>query len=128
MTTDAKPRLKITYATLRNDNEELHALYDAGISQSRSRLGAHHLNLIGGKERQGDGETTVRSPIDHEVVIGHFAKGTRQDVRDAIGAARAPTRAAADRLRADLQRQLLALSSVTPPEAGAPDRTGGRLP
>ena len=31
MTTDAKPRLKITYATLRNDNEELHALYEAGI-------------------------------------------------------------------------------------------------
>jgi 1-pyrroline-5-carboxylate dehydrogenase len=89
MTTDAKPRLKITYATLRNDNEELHALYDAGIVQSRSQLGAHHLNLIGGKEREGDGETTVRSPIDHDVIVGYFAKGTRQDVRDAIAAARA---------------------------------------
>ncbi|HEY7936684.1 MAG TPA: aldehyde dehydrogenase family protein [Candidatus Limnocylindrales bacterium] len=89
MTTDAKPRLKITYATLRNDNEELHALYDAGIVQSRSQLGAHHLNLIGGKDREGDGETTVRSPIDHDVVVGYFAKGTRQDVRDAIAAARA---------------------------------------
>jgi 1-pyrroline-5-carboxylate dehydrogenase len=89
MTTDAKPRLKITYATLRNDNEELHALYDAGIVQSRSQLGAHHLNLIGGKDREGEGETTVRSPIDHDVVVGYFAKGTRQDVRDAIAAARA---------------------------------------
>jgi len=89
MTTDAKPRLKITYATLRNDNEELHALYEAGVVQSRSQLGAHHLNFIGGKEREGDGETTVRSPIDHDIVIGHFAKGTRQDVRDAIAAARA---------------------------------------
>jgi len=36
------PRPKITYATLRNDNEELHALYDAGIEKARSRLGAHH--------------------------------------------------------------------------------------
>ena len=89
MTTDAKPRLKITYATLRNDNEELHALYDAGIVQSRSQLGAHHLNLIGGKDREGEGETTVRSPIDHDVIVGYFAKGTRQDVRDAIAAARA---------------------------------------
>ena len=52
MTTDAKPRLKITYATLRNDNEELHALYDAGVVQSRAKLGAHHLNFIGGTERE----------------------------------------------------------------------------
>lgn len=33
MTTEAKPRIKITYATLRNDNEELHALYDAGVKE-----------------------------------------------------------------------------------------------
>ena len=30
MTTEPKPRIKITYATLRADNEELQALYDAG--------------------------------------------------------------------------------------------------
>jgi hypothetical protein len=38
-----------------------------------------------------------------------------------------PVRAAADRMRADLQRQLLALSAVPPPDADAA-RTGGRLP
>ena len=89
MTTDAKPRLKITYATLRNDNEELHALYEAGLVKAAAELGGHHLNLIGGKAREGDGETTVRSPIDRDIVVGYFAKGTRQDVRDAIAAARA---------------------------------------
>ena len=31
MTTESRPRIKITYATLRNDNEELHAAYDAGV-------------------------------------------------------------------------------------------------
>ncbi len=89
MTTDATPRLKITYATLRNDNEELHALYEAGLAQARGELGGHHLNQIGGKSREGDGESIVRSPIDHDIVVGHFAKGTRQDVRDAIAVARA---------------------------------------
>ena len=40
MTTDAKPRIKITYATLRNDNEELHALYEQGVQEARAGLGA----------------------------------------------------------------------------------------
>lgn len=31
MTIESKPRLKITYATLRADNEELHQLYEAGL-------------------------------------------------------------------------------------------------
>ena len=39
MSTEAKPRLKITYATLRNDNEELHAQYEAGLAKARSMLG-----------------------------------------------------------------------------------------
>jgi 1-pyrroline-5-carboxylate dehydrogenase len=82
-------RIKITYATLRNDNEELHALYDAGIVKARARLGAHHQNWVDGKGRDGEGTFEVRSPIDHDIVVGTFAKGTRQDVKDAIAAARA---------------------------------------
>ena len=35
MTTESRPRLKITYATLRNDNEELHAQFDAGLGKAR---------------------------------------------------------------------------------------------
>jgi 1-pyrroline-5-carboxylate dehydrogenase len=82
-------RIKITYATLRNDNEELHALYDAGIERARARLGAYHQNWVGGKARDGEGAFEVRSPIDHEILVGTFARGTRQDVKDAVAAARA---------------------------------------
>jgi 1-pyrroline-5-carboxylate dehydrogenase len=82
-------RPKITYATLRNDNEELHALYDAGIEKARSRLGRHHQNWVGGRGRDGDGAFELRSPIDREILVGTFARGTRQDVRDAVIAARA---------------------------------------
>jgi 1-pyrroline-5-carboxylate dehydrogenase len=81
-------RIKITYATLRNDNEELHALYEAGLEKAKGRLGETHRNFIDGQERDGDGTFEVRSPIDTDIVVGSFAKGTRKDVQDAIAAAR----------------------------------------
>jgi 1-pyrroline-5-carboxylate dehydrogenase len=88
MTTESRPRIKITYATLRADNEELHAAYEAGLAEARGRLGAHHPNVVGGRERDGEGSFELRSPIDRDILVGTFAKGTREDVRDAIAAAR----------------------------------------
>ena len=89
MTTEPKPRIKITYATLRNDNEELHALYDAGVREAEAAFGAHHRNYIDGKWVDGRAGTfELRTPIDTNRVLGTFAKGDRQDVRDAIEAAR----------------------------------------
>ncbi len=82
-------RIKITYATLRNDNEELHALYEAGVEKARARLGREHPNVIDGADRAGDGTFELRSPIDTDILVGTFARGTRQDVKDAIAAARA---------------------------------------
>ena len=55
MTTESRPRLKITYATLRNDNEELHAAFDAGVAKVRSILGQPHQNYVGGAWRDGEG-------------------------------------------------------------------------
>ncbi|MEA2673404.1 MAG: 1-pyrroline-5-carboxylate dehydrogenase [Chloroflexota bacterium] len=90
MTAEAtKPRIKITYATLRNDNEELHALYEAGVQASRAGLGSHHQNFIDGMWVDGAAGTfEARSPIDRELLIGTFAKGDRGDVQAAITAAR----------------------------------------
>ena len=88
MTTESQPRLKITYATLRADNEQLHREYEAGLATAKTLLDGHHRNLIDGKERDGAGESTVHSPIDRDIVLGHFATGTRDDVKDAIAAAR----------------------------------------
>jgi 1-pyrroline-5-carboxylate dehydrogenase len=88
MTTESQPRLKITYATLRADNEQLHREYEAGLAEAKMLLDGHHRNVVDGRERDGEGEFTVRSPIDKDIVLGHFATGTRQDVKDAIAAAR----------------------------------------
>jgi hypothetical protein len=62
-------RIKITYATLRNDNEELHQLYEAGLARARTRLGAYHQNLVNGVGRDGDGAFDLRSPIDERVLV-----------------------------------------------------------
>jgi 1-pyrroline-5-carboxylate dehydrogenase len=83
-----RPRLKITYATLRADNEELHEQFDEGARRAEAQLGQHHSNYINGEPRRGEGEFEDRSPIDSDRVLGWFAKGTRQDVKDAIAAAR----------------------------------------
>src|SRR5687767_4647572 len=88
MTTESQPRLKITYATLRADNEELHRLYEDGLAEAKRELGKRHPNFVDGKERAGDGEFQVASPIDRNLVLGSFAKGTRKDVQNAVAAAR----------------------------------------
>lgn len=92
MTATSEPRLKITYATLRNDNEQLHAEYDVGLTQARGELGATHGLFINGEWRPAKETFDKLSPIDGSLV-GRFAKGTRQDVRDAIAAARGAARA-----------------------------------
>src|SRR5450759_1327621 len=88
MTATSEPRLKITYATLRNDNEQLHASYDAGLAIARGELGGTHGVFINGEWLAPKVTFEKRSPIDGSLV-GHFARGTRADVRDAIAAARA---------------------------------------
>ena len=92
MTATSGPRLKITYATLRNDNEQLHADFDAGLAIARGELGATHGLFINGEWRRAKTTFEKLSPIDGSLV-GRFAKGTRQDVRDAIAAARGAARA-----------------------------------
>jgi NAD-dependent aldehyde dehydrogenases len=89
MTTDSAPRIKITYATLSADNEELHTQFEAGLAATRATLGGHHRNYVAGAWRDGDGTFEVRTPIDRDIVLGTFARGTAADVDEAVAAARA---------------------------------------
>src|SRR5687768_7179354 len=83
------PRMKITYATLSADNEELQSSFDAALERARATLGQAYPMIIGGEERLGEETFEDRSPIDRELVVARFPIGTRQDVRDAVDAARA---------------------------------------
>jgi len=82
------PRMKITYATLSADNEELQSSFDAALERARADLGRTYPMLIGSEERIGEKTFEDRSPIDSDIVVAKFPVGTREDVRDAIKAAR----------------------------------------
>ncbi|HET8572093.1 MAG TPA: aldehyde dehydrogenase family protein [Candidatus Limnocylindria bacterium] len=82
------PRMKITYSTLSADNEELQSAFDAAVEKVRGELGRSYPMLIGAEERHGAQDFEDRSPIDTEIVVSRFPVGTRQDVQDAIAAAR----------------------------------------
>jgi 1-pyrroline-5-carboxylate dehydrogenase len=81
--------MKITYATLSADNEELQSSFDAAVDRARANLGQAYPMIIGAEERAGVELFEDRSPIDADVVVARFPLGTRQDARDAIAAARA---------------------------------------
>ncbi|MEO8247097.1 MAG: L-glutamate gamma-semialdehyde dehydrogenase, partial [Chloroflexota bacterium] len=63
------PRMKITYATLSADNEELQAAYDAAVDEARSMLGTTYPMLIGEEQRAGSETFEDRSPIDTDIVV-----------------------------------------------------------
>ena len=88
MTAEPAPRIKITYATLRNDNEDLHSQFEAGATAARAQLGGYHRNYIAGAWRDGTDTFEVRSPIDTDILVGTFASGTAADIDDAVQAAR----------------------------------------
>ncbi len=82
-------RTKITYATLKADNEELHAEFDKALAKVSAGFGQTHPQFIGAEKRLGRETFESRSPIDTDLVLGRFQRGTREDSRDAIAAARA---------------------------------------
>ena len=81
-------RIKITYATLRADNEEMHSGFEEAVTRVRAGLGGHHRNYVGGEWRDAEANFDVRSPIDRDLVLGTFAQGTTADIDDAVTAAR----------------------------------------
>ena len=70
--------------------------------------------LIGDERRFADDEFEDRSPIDTSLVVSRFTVGTREDVQDAVAAARAAFPAWSDlgwRRRIGLLRQAADLIS-----------------
>lgn len=81
---------KVTYATLAaGQTEEFHKQFDAAVEKLQGQLGRHYPNVIDGEPvTSTDGELTDTNPADTRVVLGYFQKGTREDARRAIAAAR----------------------------------------
>jgi 1-pyrroline-5-carboxylate dehydrogenase len=88
MTTEEKPRIKITYATLRADNEDLHTGFEEAVARVRAGFGEHYRNYVDGQWRDGEGTFEVRTPIDRDLLMATGATGTTKDIDDAVAAAR----------------------------------------
>src|SRR5256886_13956516 len=81
---------KITYASLGALGEEFHQAFDAALNQVRGKLGDTHPMFIAGKPKQAKGGTFAdAAPADTRTLLGNFQRGSRDETRKAIAAARA---------------------------------------
>lgn len=79
---------RITYATLTITPKDDEA-YDRAVQLVRSRLGSRFAMYINGEKWTSTGEEMPHaSPVDTRVIVSFFPKGTRDDARSAIDAAR----------------------------------------
>ena len=86
---DTPTQPKVTYASLAaGQNSEFNKAYDEAVDRVRKSFGKTYPNVIGGKEVKTAESFTDTSPSDTRVILGKFAKGTRDDARAAIAAAR----------------------------------------
>ena len=81
--------LKITYSTMSADNAELNEAYEAAVAKVRPNLGKTHGVIVNGSERRERSTYSEVSPMDMDLVVGHYAQATHEDVDDAIAAAKA---------------------------------------
>ena len=84
-----RPQEKITYATMSAERmEDLQREFDQAAAAVQKGFGATHPMFINGRPVTAADQFEDRSPIDTRVVLGRFQRGTRENVRQAIDAAR----------------------------------------
>jgi 1-pyrroline-5-carboxylate dehydrogenase len=78
---------KVTYVTLLAD-ETIHPRYEAALKEVEKDFGKHHPMFINSRQvLVGGGEFELRSPLDTNILLGYFQKGTSEFARKAIEAA-----------------------------------------
>jgi 1-pyrroline-5-carboxylate dehydrogenase len=80
---------KVTYATLSAQSDEMHEAFDIALGRVREELGENQPMYINGEKRWAQETFAKYSPINTDWLLGTFQKGTRQDAKDAIAAAKA---------------------------------------
>jgi 1-pyrroline-5-carboxylate dehydrogenase len=86
--------LKLSYATLSTSlsDPDMLAKFDKAYAKVRAQMGDKartYPMFIGGMERQAAVQFQKTSPINTDLALGYFQKGTAQDAKDAIAAAKA---------------------------------------
>jgi 1-pyrroline-5-carboxylate dehydrogenase len=80
---------KVTYATIAAQSEELHRGFEDALIRVRGELGRSYPMLVGGRQVTAGEELEDRSPIDTTILLGRFPRAAREQVRQAVGAAKA---------------------------------------
>lgn len=85
----ATNQFKLTYSTMFNPPESLHAAFESAVSRVRRDFGRAYPMWIAGRTHEVAETFELRSPIDRDVLLGRFPRGTAVDVDAAVSAARA---------------------------------------
>ncbi len=80
---------KLTYATMFNPPEMLHASFDEAVRMARNALGKEYPLIIAGKDVYTEEKSEDRNPANIKEVLGVFQKGTADHAAQALAAARA---------------------------------------
>jgi len=81
-------KFKLTYATMFNPPDELHTRFEDALASLKSKLGREYGMIIAGKDHFSAEKFENRSPIDTDMVLGVFQKGSTGDAGMALNAAR----------------------------------------
>jgi len=80
---------KLTYATMFNPPEEMHARYETALAQVKANLGRTCAMVINNKDHFSGECFENRSPVNMDWVLAHFPQGTAHDAELAMSAAQA---------------------------------------
>ncbi|OGS41497.1 MAG: hypothetical protein A3K67_01440 [Euryarchaeota archaeon RBG_16_62_10] len=84
---EMKFKNELTFAKLkaRGKEEEFHRAYEAAYAAAIDGVGARYANIVAGRERSSKlGEFPDVCPYDRRMIVAHFAKGTKEDVAEAV--------------------------------------------
>ena len=79
---------KLTYSTMFDPPEEMHARFETALAEARAGLGATHAMHVGGRDVAPGPTYEKRSPVDRRLVLGRFPLGEAGDVGRAVAAAK----------------------------------------
>jgi 1-pyrroline-5-carboxylate dehydrogenase len=79
---------KLTYASMFNPPEEMHAQFDAAVKRVKANLGKPHGMIINNKDHFSPSTYENTSPINKGWLLGRLQEGTASDARMALNAAK----------------------------------------
>ena len=75
-------------AVAKNETEKFHSDFDNAVEQVKNELGKTYPIIINGKEITSDNRFTISSPADRTIKVAEFPSATKDDVLNAISAAK----------------------------------------